>query len=416
MILCRIYFGSSPICRVYQNGKLIWESKNHETLSLAHIIDWILRSNEDVGLILSDLTPLQKNCLCVVDSEDDLNVRTFNSCFYTYDIAVAIHDDGDKNLLGIPILFFPHKCNNTFDVLALYTSTVADALSRMHTEDYKVYITELATSIIADAVFGMRDVAYHAYVTELATSIIADAVFGARARDYKLYVIERVTSTAAYARFGARDVDYALRVTELATSTAADTVFGARDICYKFVETKLATSIIASGLTETFFKRRLQLATVEDVNELLVPSKIAHYDTRIRARFKTDGGDPVSQIVILYESDTCSLPTISDSFLECVSANRFNHNLIDRIPKIEDINFVCCEVPSGLHTQNQFEMSDLDLLNAEIASLSLKTACRCETETHANMSVYFPPIQTDTNLYIPQAFATTQNDTNLKII
>ena len=330
-----------------------------------------------------------------------------------------MRDDVNNSIkvISIPIILLQHEAKNAYDVQVAPTKRAVGASGRVirRYENHIVEIDELATSVAGIAKFVVRFENNVIYITELGTFIVGNAAFGVRKEENNIYVTEHVATRAGYARIIERYEKNTLSVTYFNTSRTGTAKFAAREASYTFYTNGFATHWIA-GVTEIFFKRGIQPMVADDLIGSAADSKVAYYDEYIETFVQTNGGDPVSEIVILNHYDDFVFPTTSNSFLDSVYVGCLNHNFTEKMPKIEVLNSVCCEVPLGVHSLNQFEKSNADLSNATISSLSFATDYVCGTEASASMGIYFKPIKTGKNLYIQQVHTVIPNNKDLKII
>ena len=416
MIVRNLYLGASPINRIYKGGVVIWDAKTLEYLYLDHIANWFIRVDEDLYGTQIGVTQLQKDDYLYITSISDANVIAHILVHLKYDETETIYVDSNQILTVVPIVLSIHESTNAIDVQVAPTKQAVAAGGKViyRFEHCQIIVDALTTSVAGFAKYIDRTEKVAIYVAEFITSVACNAKFVVRDEDNNIYITEQVAGTDGKAQRINRREANSIYMKCFNASMVGNAKFVAREADYTFYIKELSTQQVADVI-EIFFKRNLHTTVEENVAGFKASAKDASYDGDVEVLGKTTGGYLVIETVGLHQNNNAVLQADSNSFLKNLDAGNLYHDLIEKMPKIEDLNSVCCDSALCVHTFNQFEESNADLSSGIISSLSFATKYSVGTESSASMGIYFAPIKTGKNLYIRQVYNAIPNNKNLKI-
>ena len=370
MIIKSVYYGGMPIARVYVGGEVIWQSR---------------------------------------DSPTELSLW--------YDVYLNAYPSGNVTLLPAIVMTPYHDDSDTL----YYSEAVSGAALKLAEGTYLITLEQNVTSaenkaVAAPLVHGRLDGYFYVYLYDDSDGVAANVEIGNHDNDIEVSITNLADAVAADIQIGDHTYSVEVQTTHRADGVAARVETGAQ--CCNFeVQTMHRADGVAAEARNSAHKSALEVTTFQRADGIVAMSKAGAQKTTFLVQSTHQlGGVTAEGIIGARESAEETYSTLKGKGQSLgivpLAQDRKEHvyNIDDSHAEVIDAS------PLINHEREETVESMLFPTGVRIVSGAMHSTYVCYTETSAVLSdrpEYVYPVQTDTDLYIPQVFGVTLSGTEL---
>lgn len=420
MIISNVYYGEHEISRIYINEKLVW--RKLDILPIFYDICLNTKSEGDAELLAIAIKEIMSgDFICTVGEENDSNLMPLNTALGKH--IVSITPDGSKD-------------NSYIFALSAITGNID--------EDVNIELREIMSACASGSNIFNHEYDEKVLQTHDAFAESIESSTGSHESDHSIEVIHEAYVVGAESSAGRHELD--LNVITTYSLRASDVIVVARSHEESFkLHESIQSSAFSASVKDVNKDSLLSVGHIYDINGSDVQATVAYKQSTIKPVFIEDCSFDNSNSVELNCDETAyainevdgsgqSLLVTSGAIEGgCLFENK-SFNLSDvEILNVEIDDTLLCSIeqdingdvllPSSGDAENNIVITESHLLNifgGRIISMTSDTVCALNINMNAHLSdgsdivtEYASPVQTGTNLYIPQIFATVQNGSNL---
>ena len=416
MIVKSVYYGAVPIACVYMGGRVIWQARDSpQELSLSHDAYLNVSSDSDVSLLPAVVLAPYHDDSGISHYREVASGMVLSLSEGVYIISLGTEIDGGYIAHPLPAQL-GNRDTTEQTTLSAENSAVAAPLAEGWLDRYfYVYLEDRSDGVAAEIKTGDHEYDVEVLSSYYGNGTTVDAKTGAHGYGFETQIVHRNDGVAAEIKNGALDSVIEIRITRRNDGVAAGVEVGAHESSHE-VLIAIRNDGVAAGVEVGAHESSYEISNVirNDGTSANAETGYCRTELEIQEKYRADGvASEAKSGVREAEEESYSVLKGQGHSLDIVNLSRENS---DYVYNVDESYAETVDVAPGLCEKEETVESSLFPTGVQIVSGTSCTTCVCYTNTFAALSdrpEYVYPVQTDTDLYIPQVLGVTPNGTGL---